>query len=145
MLVPLQTLFGWPAAPDPSALAELGLLIGLPVAVIIIAFAVAKIGNAAKDRRTGGGVQATDPIWMGGRAKSIMGGPENELTGVAEAEREQLEAAPTEQEKEERSQARSEDPQIVGNYNPEPDSDGSDANSETSSSGASTGGAGARW
>lgn len=143
--MPLQTLFGWPAAPNPSALAELGLLIGLPVAVIIIAFTVAKVGNAAKDRRRGGGVQATDPIWMGGRAKSVMGGPENELIGVAKAEREQLEAAPTEQEKEERSQARSEDPQIVGSEDHEPDSDKSDAGSATSSSGASSGGAGARW
>ncbi len=160
MLVPLQTLFGWPAAPNPSPLAELGLLIGLPVAVIVIAFAVAKIGNAAKDRRTGGGILPSDPIWMGGQAKSVMGGPDNELTQIADVQREQLEAAPTQQEKAERSEARSDHPQIVGGDGGDEgettsahdfgsDSGSADATrtgaSAGASTGASTGGAGARW
>jgi hypothetical protein len=84
VLVPLDTYNfpGWPDAPDPNPLAELGLLIGLPLLVMVIAFAVAKIGNAAKASRTGGGVQPSDPIWMGGRARSIMGGPEDERPAV---------------------------------------------------------------
>jgi hypothetical protein len=87
-LVPLDTynFAGWPEAPDPNPLAELGLLIGLPLLVIAIAFAIAKIGNAAKASRTGGGVQPSDPIWMGGRALSIMGGPEDERPAVTSGE-----------------------------------------------------------
>ena len=77
---------GWPEASDPNPLAELGLLIGLPLLVIAIAFAVAKIGNAAKASRTGGGVQPSDPIWMGGRARSIMGGAEDERPAVTAGE-----------------------------------------------------------
>ena len=150
MLVPLQTLFGWPAAPDPSPLASLGLLFGLPIAVIVIAFAVAKIGNSVKARATGGGVQASDPIWMGGQARSIMGGPDNELTQVAQSERAQLEAKPTAEEKAERPRARQENPQIVGGddsqpeVEPEADASPSGVGAARSSS-SSTGGASARW
>ena len=38
-IVPLETLAGWPAAPDPSPLLSLGLLVGLPAlsALVIIA------------------------------------------------------------------------------------------------------------
>ena len=82
---------GWPEAPDPNPLAELGLLIGLPLVVMIIAFAIAKVGNAAKASRTGGGVQASDPIWMGGRARSVMGGAEDEVPEVTTGERTALE------------------------------------------------------
>jgi hypothetical protein len=87
-LVPLDTYNfpGWPEAPNPNPLAELGLLIGLPLLVMAIAFAVAKIGNAAKASRTGGGVQPSDPIWMGGRARSIMGGAEDERPAVTTGE-----------------------------------------------------------
>ena len=167
MLVPLQTLFGWPAAPNPSPLASLGLLFGLPIAVIVIAFAVAKIGNGVKDRQTGGGVLASDPVWMGGQARSIMGGPDNELTHVAQSERARLEEKPTAQDKAERPQARQQDPQIVGNddspspsqsrANADSDADAdeahsdSDADADEAQSGAgaarssSTGGASARW
>lgn len=88
--MPLQTLFGWPEAPDPSPLVELGLLVGLPVVVIVIAFAVAKAGAMARVARTGGGVQASDPIWLGGQARSIMSGPEH----VPQRESRELEAAP---------------------------------------------------
>ena len=38
-IVPLETLAGWPAAPDPSPLVSLGLLVGIPAvgALVIIA------------------------------------------------------------------------------------------------------------
>ena len=89
---------GWPEATDPNPLAELGLLIGLPLVVIAIAFAVAKVGNAAKASRTGGGVQPSDPIWMGGRARSIMGGAEDEVPEVTTGERAQLEGQRSDEE-----------------------------------------------
>ncbi len=66
MLVPLDTLAGWPVAEDPSALQLLGLLIGFPVLAFIIAIAVAKIGNAAKGGTTSA-IERTDPVWVGGR------------------------------------------------------------------------------
>ncbi len=66
MLVPLETLAGWPTAEDPSALQLLGLLIGFPVLAIVIAVAVAKIGNAAKSGRTSA-IERSDPVWVGGR------------------------------------------------------------------------------
>jgi len=65
MLVPLDTLEGWPIAPDPSALQVLGLLFGLPLLVIIIVIAIAKISNAvgAGDAHE----EVTEPVWVGGR------------------------------------------------------------------------------
>jgi hypothetical protein len=66
MLVPLQTLPGWPAAPDPTPLQTIGLLAGLPLLFIVIVFAIAKIGNTVQASR-GTDVQVTDPLWVGGR------------------------------------------------------------------------------
>jgi hypothetical protein len=66
MLVPLQTLPGWPAAPDPTPLQTLGILAGIPLLVIVIVFAIAKIGNTVQASR-GTDVQVTDPLWVGGR------------------------------------------------------------------------------
>jgi hypothetical protein len=65
MLVPLETLSGWPAAPDPSALQVLGLLVGLPLLVFIVVIAIAKIGAAAHAGR-GDIIDASDPLWVGG-------------------------------------------------------------------------------
>jgi hypothetical protein len=66
MLVPLETLPGWPAAPDPTPLQVIGLLAGLPLLTIVIVFAIAKIGNMVQASR-GTDVQVTDPLWVGGR------------------------------------------------------------------------------
>jgi hypothetical protein len=66
MLVPDETLSGWPAVADPSILQTLGLLVGLPLVVIIIVFLVAKAGNVAKAGRQTDR-QVTDPVWLGGR------------------------------------------------------------------------------
>ena len=38
MLVPLDTLAGWPAAPDPTPLQSLGLLVGIPAVAFLIMF-----------------------------------------------------------------------------------------------------------
>ena len=66
MLVPLETLSGWPAAPDPTVLQSLGLLVGFPALAFIIVFAVAKIGNTVKARQEPA-TPMTDPVWVGGR------------------------------------------------------------------------------
>lgn len=76
MLVPLETLPGWPPVANPSALQTLGLLVGLPLAVIVIAFAVAKVGNSVKASR-GTTNNDTDPVWVGGPTRPEIGGPEH--------------------------------------------------------------------
>jgi hypothetical protein len=65
MLVPTRTLPGWPEAPSPSVLEELGLLIGFPALAFIIVFAIAKIGTVAQASNAPAPV--TDPVWVGGR------------------------------------------------------------------------------
>jgi hypothetical protein len=49
MLVPLETLPGWPAAPDPSVLQILGLLVGLP---LILGVVIAGLSYLATTRET---------------------------------------------------------------------------------------------
>ena len=66
MVVPLDTLSGWPAAQEPSILQTLGLLVGLPALVFVIAFAVAKIGTSAQASR-GDAAPVADSVWVGGR------------------------------------------------------------------------------
>lgn len=66
MLVPLETLPGWPQVDNPSALESLGLLIGLPLLVFIAIFAMAKIGNLRKAAKAGQDDGLADPIWVGG-------------------------------------------------------------------------------
>ena len=41
MVVPLETLSGWPAVPDPTALQTVGLLIGFPALVFAIVYGIA--------------------------------------------------------------------------------------------------------
>ncbi|HZA32780.1 MAG TPA: hypothetical protein VE462_14825 [Propionibacteriaceae bacterium] len=65
MLVPLDTLEGWPAAPDPSWLQILGLLVGLPLVVIVVVIGIAKVLNAA--RKGDAHEEVTEPVWVGGR------------------------------------------------------------------------------
>ena len=67
MLVPLDTLAGWPAAQAPTALQSLGLLIGIPALVMVIAFLIAKLGTSVQARRGDSAPTAADPVWVGGR------------------------------------------------------------------------------
>lgn len=76
----MDTLFGWPQAPEVTPLALLGLLGGIPLVAILLVFAVAKADAVIKTKKLGPGPHESDPIWMGGRARSIMGGAEDELT-----------------------------------------------------------------
>ena len=90
----MDTLFGWPEAPTVTPLAMLGLMGGIPLVVILLVFAVAKADAVIKANKRGPGPQPEDPIWMGGRARSIMGGAEDELT-PDELERRALTAPPS--------------------------------------------------
>jgi hypothetical protein len=71
MLVPLETLSGWPQAPDPTVLQVLGLLVGLPLLVFIIVISISKIVTTAHARR-GDIIQASDPLWVGGHESAEL-------------------------------------------------------------------------
>jgi hypothetical protein len=66
MLLPLDTLSGWPAAKDPTVLQTLGLLVGAPLAVALVVFAIAKIGTTVQGNR-GDAPPAAESVWVGGR------------------------------------------------------------------------------
>jgi hypothetical protein len=88
MLVPLETLAGWPAAPEPPLLQVLGLLVGIPALVIIIAFAVAKIGTTVQASR-GDASPAAESVWVGGRESGgeIEAAPELHGVGAEDDEK----------------------------------------------------------
>jgi hypothetical protein len=71
MLVPLETLSGWPQVPDPTILQVLGLLVGIPLLIFLIVIAIARIGTAAHARR-GDIIQASDPLWVGAHESSAL-------------------------------------------------------------------------
>jgi hypothetical protein len=66
MLLPLDTLAGWPAAKEPTVLESLGLLVGAPLLVTILVFAIAKIGTSVQASR-GEAAPVADSVWVGGR------------------------------------------------------------------------------
>ena len=66
MLVPLETLPGWPEAKDPTALEVLGLMVGAPLVVIILVALLSRIHHAVKGNAGVPGV-ANGPIWVNGR------------------------------------------------------------------------------
>ncbi len=66
MLVPLETLPGWPPAPDPSPLQVIGLLFGLPLLVMIIVTVLIKARSLAATGR-GSSTKYTDPTWLGAK------------------------------------------------------------------------------
>jgi hypothetical protein len=77
MLMPQETLQGWPHVANPTALQTLGLLIGLPLLVVIAAFVIAKIGNTVKASR-GTTNTDTDPVWVGGPTRPDIEGPRHD-------------------------------------------------------------------
>ncbi|MCW2810378.1 MAG: hypothetical protein JWP61_836 [Friedmanniella sp.] len=64
MLVPLETLSGWPAVADPSPLAVLALLVGAPAVVIALVFGISKVRGLASSGSDPGDA-AVDPVWVG--------------------------------------------------------------------------------
>lgn len=65
MLVPLETLPGWPEAPSPSLLEVLGLLVGAPLLVIAIIAVLTRVHHAVKGNM-GTPAVANQPIWVNG-------------------------------------------------------------------------------
>ncbi|SDT15156.1 hypothetical protein SAMN04488543_3162 [Friedmanniella luteola] len=65
MLVPLDTLPGWPEAPSPSVLQVLGLLVGAPLLVIAVIAVLSRVHHAVKGNVGTPGV-ANQPIWVNG-------------------------------------------------------------------------------
>lgn len=74
MLVPLETLSGWPAAPNPNPLLVLGLLFGLPLVVIIVISVLIKARSLSAAGR-GSSATYTDPTWLGAKqgVQEILG------------------------------------------------------------------------
>jgi hypothetical protein len=94
MLVPLdQVLFGWPEVAPTTPLQELGLLVGVPLVVVVLVFAVAKGHAVLVTSKRGPGPHPDDPVWEGGRARSIMGGADDELPAVESGARRELEGS----------------------------------------------------
>ncbi len=66
MVVPLQTLPGWPAAPEPSVLNVLALLVGGPLVVIALVAVIARVHHAVRGNM-GVPAVANQPIWVNGQ------------------------------------------------------------------------------
>ena len=64
MLVPLETLSGWPQVQNPTVLQSLLLFVGFPVLVFLIVIAINKITQNIHAAR-GHDVQGSDPLWVG--------------------------------------------------------------------------------
>jgi hypothetical protein len=66
MVVPLETLAGWPPAPPPTVLQTLGLLIGIPLLVFLVVIAISKIVTNIHASR-GTGLPPIETMWVGGK------------------------------------------------------------------------------
>ena len=66
MLVPLETLPGWPEVRSPSLLEVLGLLVGAPLLVVAIVAVLTRVHHAVKGNMGTPDV-ANQPIWVNGR------------------------------------------------------------------------------
>ena len=59
MLVPLETLPGWPPAPNPSLLHALGVIFGIPILLGLVIAGLSFVGTGSDLRRFG---PAVDPV-----------------------------------------------------------------------------------
>ncbi len=64
MVVPLETLSGWPEVANPTALQTLGLLVGFPALAFLVIFALGKAPAlvGANKRQS---LAITEPVWLG--------------------------------------------------------------------------------
>ena len=69
-------------------LQSLGLLIGAPLLVIVIVYAIAKIGNTVQAKRGDAPPSAADSVWVGGRQAGgeIEAAPEMHGVGAEDTE-----------------------------------------------------------
>lgn len=66
MLVPLETLPGWPNVEEPSVLEVLWLLVVLPLLIILAVAAITRIHHAVKGN-VGTPAVMNQPVWVNGR------------------------------------------------------------------------------
>ena len=66
MVVPLETLPGWPNVQDPSLLQVLGLLVGAPLLVILFVAVLTRVHHAVKGN-VGTPAVMNQPVWVNGR------------------------------------------------------------------------------
>lgn len=66
MVLPLETLPGWPDVQTPSFLEVLGLLVGAPLLVVLIVAVITRVHHAVKGNMGTPDV-ANQPIWVNGR------------------------------------------------------------------------------
>jgi hypothetical protein len=93
MLVPLETLSGWPQAENPTVLQSLVLLVGIPILVFLIVIAINKIVQTIHATR-GDDPRTSDPLYMvdarTGEAKLVDATPtdagQEALVGSGEVE-----------------------------------------------------------
>jgi hypothetical protein len=82
MLVPLETLSGWPPAENPTALQTLLLLVGAPLVVFLIVIAINKIVQGIH-RSRGDDPRTSDPLYVvdarTGEAKLVDANPGTDL------------------------------------------------------------------
>jgi hypothetical protein len=87
MLVPLETLSGWPQVENPTVLQSLLLFVGFPVLVFLIVIAINKITQSIHAAR-GDDDQGSDPLWVGDRGsaelESASANPGTEAGGQTE-------------------------------------------------------------
>jgi hypothetical protein len=94
MLVPLETLSGWPPAENPTVLQTLVLLVGFPILVFLIVIAINKIVQTIHATR-GDDPRTSDPLYLvdarTGEAKLVDANPgtdagQQALVGSGEVE-----------------------------------------------------------
>jgi hypothetical protein len=94
MLVPLETLSGWPQAENPTALQSLALFVGIPILVFLIVIAINKIVQTIHATR-GDDPRTSDPLYLvdarTGEAKLVDANPgtdagQQALAGSGEVE-----------------------------------------------------------
>jgi len=71
MLVPLETLSGWPQVQNPTVLQSLLLFVGFPVLVFLIVIAINKITQSVHAAR-GQDLQSSDPLWVGDHESAAL-------------------------------------------------------------------------
>jgi hypothetical protein len=66
MVVPLETLPGWPNVQEPSILHVLGLLVGAPLLIILVVAVITRVHHAVKGN-VGTPSVMNQPVWVEGR------------------------------------------------------------------------------
>jgi hypothetical protein len=85
MLVPLETLSGWPRVENPTVLFSLTLFVGIPLLIAVIVIALIEIGAKARARRSDN-IDASDPLWVAAQESAELVPISDSKGAEAEAE-----------------------------------------------------------